>query len=360
MRTNSSSQPITIFTPSFADEDDTNAQNLTVKEIVARLPPELFRVIMISEGKPDPRIAARKNTRLLPYYKHGNTAQLLMRSLVFRPDVYFYPRFGLLDHAVFALRKNLRLRTAVVTHVVMAMNDATGNGLVARSALEGDAVFANSTYVAETVLQRFGVKAGTIYNGIDRRFFFPGNQPVSTETCGPRTVLYAGSFQARKRVELVIQQAARWPDVIFRLAGRGETEPACRALAARLGCQNVTLLGHLTPAQLGEEMRRADVFLFPSILEGHPQVLGQATACGLPAIAMNVYRPDYVLHGETGFLAESDEELVQKLDLLLCDAAMRRSMASAAARHSQKFDWDRIAGQWTDVFREVVAQRQRS
>ena len=360
MRANGSSRPITIFTPSFADEDNTNAQNLTVKEIVSRLPPELFRVIMISEGKPDPRIAARKNTTLLPYYKHGNTAQLLMRSLAFRPDVYFYPRFGPLDQAMFSLRKNLRLRTAVVTHIVMAMNDSTGNGLVARSALEGNAVFANSTYVAETVRQRFGVKTGTIYNGIDRRFFFPGNRSTPMGTCEPRTVLYAGSFQARKRVDLVIQQAARWPDVIFRLAGRGETEPACRALAAGRGCQNVIFLGHLTPAQLGEEMRRADVFLFPSILEGHPQVLGQAAACGLPAIAMDVYRPDYVLHGKTGFLVETDEELTEKLDLLLCQPVMRQSMAAAAVQHSQKFDWDHISEQWGEVFREVVAQRRNS
>jgi glycosyltransferase involved in cell wall biosynthesis len=353
-------RPITIFTPSFADEEDTNAQNLTVKEIVTRLPPEQFRVIMISEGRPDPRIAARKNTKLLPYYKHGNTAQLLMRSLGFWPDIYFYPRFGPLDQVVFALRKNLRLKTAVVTHIVMAMNDATGNGLVARSVLEGDAVFANSTYVADTVRQRFGVKAGTIYNGIDRRFFSPGNQPLLRETGASRIVLYAGSFQPRKRVELVIQQAARWPDVIFRLAGRGETEQACRALAARLGCQNIVFLGHLTPGRLGEEMRQADVFLFPSILEGHPQVLGQAAACGLPAIAMNVYRPEYVVHEKTGFLADSDAELTQQLEVLLRDSAMRRSMASAAVQHSREFDWDRAAEQWVEVFREAVAKRQSS
>ena len=181
-------RPITIFTPSFADEENTNAQNLTVKEIVARLPPEQFRVIMISEGKPDPRIAARKNTKLLPYYEHGNTAQLLMRSLAFRPDIYFYPRFGPLDQVVFALRKNLRLRTAVVTHIVSVMNNAAEKSLVARSIVEGDAVFANSAYVAETVRQRFGVRAGTIYNGIDRRFFFPGAEPASTSNTRPLTV----------------------------------------------------------------------------------------------------------------------------------------------------------------------------
>ena|SRR5579863_3626449 len=47
-------RPITIFTPSFADDDGTNAQDLTVKEIVARLPSDLFRVVMICSGNPDP------------------------------------------------------------------------------------------------------------------------------------------------------------------------------------------------------------------------------------------------------------------------------------------------------------------
>jgi glycosyltransferase involved in cell wall biosynthesis len=360
MKTMETTRPITIFTPSFADEDDTNAQNLTVKEIVARLPPEQFRVVMISEGKPDPRIAARRNTKLLPYYKHGNTAQLLMRSLPFCPDVYFYPRFGPLDHVMFSLRKSLRLRTAIVTHIVSVMNKAEGKSLVARSIVEGDAVFANSVYVAETVRQRFGVEVGTIYNGIDRRFFFSKDDPASTHTSLPLTVLYAGSFRPWKRVELVIEQAARCPNVQFRLAGRGETEGLCSALSQKYGCRNVSFLGHLTPARLGEEMRTAHVFLFFSIVEGHPQVLGQAAACGLPTVAMNLYHPEYVLHGETGLLAESDAELSQHLELLLCDSAMRQTMAVAAARHSRKFDWDQIAGQWSRVFQQVVAQRQNA
>jgi glycosyltransferase involved in cell wall biosynthesis len=351
-------RPITIFTPSFADEDDTNAQNLTVKEIVARLPSDRFQVIMIAAGKPDPRIAARPNTKLLPYYKHGNTAQLLMRSLAFRPDIYFYPRFGLLDQAVFGLRKNFRLRTNVVTHIVSIMSNAPDKSLLARSITEGNAVFANSTYVAKTVQQRFGVTAGTIYNGIDRRFFFPAEKPLND--AHPLTVLYAGSFRPWKRVELVIEQAARWPDVQFRLAGRGEKEEGCRALCRNLNCGNVSFLGHLTQAQLGDEMREADIFLFPSSIEGHPQVLGQAAGCGLPAVAMSLYHPEYVVHKQTGFLAESDAELGEYLKLLLHDSQMRQSMASAASKLSQKFDWDRATEQWGQVFQEVVAQRQQN
>ncbi len=194
---------------------------------------------------------------------------------------------------------------------------------------------------------------------IDRRFYFPREQESSPRSPqgSPLPVLYAGSFQARKRVELIIQQAARLPHVQFRLAGRGETEAACRALAQQLGCRNIEFLGHLTPSELGGEMRNSDVFLFPSILEGHPQVLGQASACGLPSIAMNLYRPDYVLNGESGFLVESDAELAEKLELLLRDANLRRSMSRAAALHALKFDWDRIALQWQEVFEAVTAKR---
>ncbi len=344
---------ITIFTPSHADAAFTNAQQLTVKEIVARLPPERFRVAMFSGEQPDPRIAARPNTLLIPAGPHGNTLRFLTRLLLTRPDIYFYPRFGPLDNLFFSLRSKLRLKTAVVTHVVMTMNESTAK-IAGRSIREADAVFANSRYVAETVRSQFGIEAGTIHNGIDRRFFFPREE---SSRPGPLVVLYAGSFQARKRVELIVQQAARHPEVKFRLAGRGETEPACRALAQQLNCRNIEFLGHLAPTELGNEMRKAGLFLFPSILEGHPQVLGQASACGLPSIAMNLYRPDYVLNGESGFLVESDAELDDKLELLLRDADLRRSMSRAAALHARNFDWDRIAEQWQEAFEAVTAKR---
>jgi len=360
MKIQPQTRPITIFTPSFADEDDTNAQNLTVKEVVSRLPAEQFQVTMIFEGKPDPRIVARKNTELIPWTKHWNTVRLLKRCLFRRPDVYFFPRFGPLDRAFFDSRKCLGKRTALVSYVVMMMNDLTGRGLIGRSIVEADKICVNSQYVGETVREKFGLESTTIYDGVDRRFFFPRSQNADARASNSLVVLYAGSLQPRKRVELVIREAERWPNVQFRLAGRGETEVRCRALSREHNCHNVSFLGHLSSSQLGEEMRKADIFFFPSILEGHPQVLGQAAACGLPAVAMNVYRPDYVLHGQTGFLAESDLDLTEKLSMLLQDSELRRSMASAAASYSRKFDWDQITQQWIGIFQDVVAKRQNS
>jgi glycosyltransferase involved in cell wall biosynthesis len=160
-------------------------------------------------------------------------------------------------------------------------------------------------------------------------------------------------------MHLVVEQAAHWPQAQFRIAGAGEEEQKCRKLASELRCKNVEFLGHLPLARLGEEMRRADIFFFPSILEGHPQVLGQAAACGLPSVAMNIYRPDYVVNGKTGFLADSDPDLFQKLDFLIGDSKRRQAFGEAAVAHAKKFDWDAIASQWLEVFEEVVTRRQR-
>jgi len=38
---------LTVFTPSFADEANTNAQNLTAKEVISRLPSDRFRVVLL-------------------------------------------------------------------------------------------------------------------------------------------------------------------------------------------------------------------------------------------------------------------------------------------------------------------------
>src|ERR1035441_9010321 len=396
---------ITIFTPSFADEANTNAQNLTVKEVVSRLPADRFRVVMLGDGAPDPRILARENTEILAWSRHGNTARLLPRVLLSKIDVYFFPREGPLDRLFLFFRRSLRPPVALVAYIVMALDEiavgptmtrsiceadyvlgnsryvsqtvkdrfgvATGTiydgfqrrseiavgPTMTRSICEADYVLGNSRYVSQTVKDRFGVATGTIYDGFERELFYPRTATEARRTASKLTVLYAGSFQARKRVDVVIREAANWPSVEFRLVGKGEEEQKCRSLVSELGCRNVTFVGHLSQQGVADEMRNADVFLFPSVLEGHPQVLGQAASCGLPAVAMEKYRPDYVVHGETGDLVDSESELSEKLEVLLSDDNLRLKMSTAAARHAGQFDWERVTQDWQNIFERAIHNR---
>lgn len=346
---------ITIFTPSFADEVDTNAQNLTAKEVVARLSPEKFRVVMFYEKPPDRRIAQRSNTELIRWRERGNTLRTLFRLVAKAPDIYFFPREGPLDAAFLKLREGLRLKTALITYVVSGglYNPEPPRPMMIRRVKQADSVFANCKYLSELVERRMGIKAGVRYDGVDRRFYYPRAEVRSDAL----TVLFAGSFRPYKRVDVMVRQAARWPEVQFRILGRGEEEQKCRDLVKELGCSNVTFAGHLSSAGVGEEMRRADIFFFPSILEGHPQVMVQAAASGLPVVALNIYRPEFVIHEKTGYLVSSDDELTEKLGLLIERPELRRSMGEAAAVHSRNFDWDRITIEWEEAFVETVAKR---
>ena len=348
---------IKVFTPGFADEANTNAQNLTVKEIVARLDPNRFQVSMLYSHRPDPRITSRPNTRLRLWWSHGNTLRHLARLLMQPPDVYFFPREGSIDAAFFSLRRHLDLRTAIVTYIVSGGLAQDGIRPTLASAMrEADVVIGNNRALSAFLAHETGLSVPTIYDGVDTRYFFPPGPGWQNESL---VVLYAGSFRVYKRAEAVIRQAARWPSVEFRLAGHGEEQARCRQLAEQLNCRNVRFVGHLDQPGVGEEMRRADVFLFPSVIEGHPQVLLQAAGCGLPCVARNSYQPDYVRDGDTGFLVGSEEELAAKLDLLITDHELRRSMGVSAAQHAQQFTWEGAARDWERIFEKAVEHRRR-
>ena len=346
---------ITVFTPSFADDENSNAQNLTVREVVARMDPARFRVIMFGSGAPDPRIAARPNTRILPWGTGWNTPRILWHLFTRIPDVYFFPREGPLDRAFLAARRHLALKTALVTYVVSGGLENDSRPLLFRAIREADIAVGNSRYMNGVTQKLGGRNVQTIYDGIDRRYYYADSD--SSRASRSNRVLFAGSFRQYKRADLMIREAAKYPEWEFRLAGTGERESACRQEAEQSGCLNVRFLGHLTAVQLGEEMRQAQLFFHPSEIEGHPQVLGQAAACGLPCVARNSYAPDYVVDGVTGLLAGSDDQLGDALARLINDPNLRRHMSGAAIEHAAKFDWDSVAEQWSAAFEKAVTER---
>ncbi len=349
---------ITVFTPSFADENNTNAQNLTVKEVVARMDPSRFRVIMFGEGAADPRISARTNTTILRWEKRGNTARILWHMFRNVPDVYFFPRGGPLDAAFLSARAKLHWNSALVTYVVSGGLNGDNSRFLRRAIREGDVVAGNSCHMSEAARRLGGRNVQTVYDGIDRRYYY-SQQRCEDDGERPR-VLFAGSFRPYKRADLVVREAVQHPQWEFRLAGIGEEHSACQQLAQNLKCSNVVFLGHLNAAQLGEEMRRARIFFFPSEIEGHPQVLGQAAACGLVCIARRSYEPDYVVDGTTGLLASSDEELSDALSRLIRNPHLTAEMSSAAIRHAEKFDWDDITEQWQQLLELSVTIHNRA
>src|SRR5258708_10343495 len=147
---------ITVFTPSFADEANTNAQNLTAKEILSRLPPDRFRLILLAGGTPDPRILARENTETLRWTRHGNTARCLTRLLLSKIDIYFFPSEGPLDTMFLFFRRFPGLPITLVTYIVIALDEIDLGPSMTRSIRDTDLVFLYSRHGARPGQGGFG------------------------------------------------------------------------------------------------------------------------------------------------------------------------------------------------------------
>jgi glycosyltransferase involved in cell wall biosynthesis len=223
-----------------------------------------------------------------------------------------------------------------------------------KSILQADFLAANGSSVSQDVARQFGREAQVIYDVVDKDIFFPPQQPRSSATTN---VLYVGSFRPYKRTMQVVEAAATFPDLQFTLVGDGEDRAACAREAERLSLRNIRFLGNQPPWRVGEEMRKADIFFFPSTMEGHPQVLCQAAACGLPTVARDLYHPDAVIHGTTGFLASNENQMREYLALLAANSELRSRFAYCSIEHAKSFDVSNIASQWAHAFETLVARR---
>lgn len=111
-----------------------------------------------------------------------------------------------------------------------------------------------------------------------------------------------------------------------------------------IGDSPVTFSGWLSRCELMAALANADIFLFPTLWEGMPIALIEAQAMGIPAVATNIVgNKDVVIHGETGFLADTDEDLMVYTAKLANDTQLRKRMGQAARDNAlRRFEKDRF------------------
>ncbi len=132
---------------------------------------------------------------------------------------------------------------------------------------------------------------------------------------GERIRLFSlSSGDDRKGNEIILRTADILKNVLhldfeWRVAGSRDFFPA---FEERTGISHenvgIRLLGMIGSAEIIEEMKSADLFIHPSIMDNSPHAVCEAQLIGLPVIASNVGGvPDLVEKGKTGFLYPYNE-----------------------------------------------------
>jgi glycosyltransferase involved in cell wall biosynthesis len=230
---------------------------------------------------------------------------------------------------------------------------------LARRALHGARkVIALSASLAEGAV-RLGAdpdRITVIPNGVDAKRFYPNGIPRES------VLLFAGSLIERKGLRTLLaameQIRRRHPGHRLVLIGDGPERSKLESQARDFGIgESVFFTGSLSPAEVARWMRRAELFILPSLEEGQGVALLEALASGTPCIAGRAGGIPEVISPEWGELVEpgNAQALANSISGLIGAPLRRQAMGNAAAAGVRaKFDWPMIAQRILDVYREVV------
>ncbi len=148
-------------------------------------------------------------------------------------------------------------------------------------------------------------------------------------------------------------RAHKWR--LGRLGVKGGCWYRCQ-LQAR--CQaHVDLRTNVARADVVSAIKEADVLMLtsPRLREGSPIAILEAMAAGTPWLS---YGAGCVSEHPGGLVVNDLDEMVEKLQILLGDQQLRRSLGEGGQRRiAEKHSWDTIARQYEQLYGDVVAVR---
>lgn len=280
-----------------------------------------------------------------------------MSSVLSIPIVYTYHTMTV-EYAHY-LGKFIGRFTNVVEPAIELFDRIVCNG--------ADAIVAPSQKAA-TYLDHIAVRPSVtvIPNGINLYAF--RNEPSSYLRDrigiaeGAPLCIFVGRLNEEKRPLLAYQLFKRAlesaPAAVLVFVGDGALRTTLEESIAEDGLEDsVVVLGPVPYADMPQVYQSADIWLSTSLSEVHPMVALEATACGTAAVA--IHDPalnGIILHGETGILAEGNDDFVAALRELLTDTDERRRLAYAGAAHAQEFGVERTAERMVALYRTVLEE----
>jgi glycosyltransferase involved in cell wall biosynthesis len=158
-----------------------------------------------------------------------------------------------------------------------------------------------------------------------------------------------------RHIDKVAQQEKE--DFELHLVGEGPLGDVLKNYATTLSMHDrIFWHGWCGKNELRQYYQQAICILNPSLYEGMPNVVLEAMACGLPAIASNVAgNKSVVRHDETGFLfnLQSPEQFRKAVAIILKDSNLSLQMGLRGRDWVKRdFSWDKVAENYMRLFED--------
>lgn len=163
-----------------------------------------------------------------------------------------------------------------------------------------------------------------------------------------------------KRIKTIVKAfskvVARNPNARLEIWGAGEQEDSIKEFIFRLGMQDsIKLMGFATDVSV--VFRRASVSLGMSATEGFGISFAESLGYGTPLVSTRTnYGPqEIVTDGEDGFIVDSENEFVDKVELLLSDKCLVSIMGEKGRESAKRFACSAITKLWLSLFNDLIS-----
>lgn len=175
-------------------------------------------------------------------------------------------------------------------------------------------------------------------------------------------VLFAGRFVRAKNLRKWLGAAKRvheqaQSNPAFVLVGDGPLRDEIVERASELGLRDDTFFpGWVDEDRLGKYYKISGVFLITSQYEGTSRVIVEAGKNELPVVSTPFAGAlANIVDGETGYVAEEEEELAQYVTRIIEDPALRMKLGSQATEYlADRFDSQRLIEKYIDFLQSDV------
>lgn len=196
-----------------------------------------------------------------------------------------------------------------------------------------------------------------IPNGVDLDRFAIDQEPIEGR------ILFVGRLAPKKRVQDLLEAysmiAADVPASELVIVGTGSLRRELKRLAKRLDiAEDVRFEDHVPDEAIPQYYASAELFVLPSVWEGHPLTLLEAWAAGVPVIATDVEGiTEFVDHEETGYLVppESPDDLANAIRFALENGSIAQQWGKRAREiAASEYSWAETARKTDQVYREIT------
>lgn len=237
------------------------------------------------------------------------------------------------------------------------------SGLGIKSNFLQDLVFYNIRYDVEITVAKSTFKEKTsskktivIPNGVNIEDF----QLAQRKRTSIKRLIYVGRLFKDKGVHLLIEAFKNLKRKNLNLTVVGDG-PEMDNLKKQAKGYKIKFKGQLLGPVLSEEMKKADLLIMPSLVEGMPIRLLESWAAKLPILATKVGDNEYYIkHGINGYLCDPNPDSIKTVLDEILEIKNLETVAENGFKDVQKFTWDNIAQKTYRIYQEVMDEKTKN